>query len=158
MQHHANTSHAGTGAYGRLALMMFLSFLAMFALMYAMVDRFPNVLANINQAYMAALMLVPMAGLELLLMRHMYTHRVLNLIVLLVALGVGFTCWMGIRQQLAVTDEQFLRSMIPHHAGAILMCERAPIEDARIQQLCAEILHSQRSEIDRMRQILNQPD
>lgn len=158
MQHHAKPSHGSTRPYGRLALMMGLSFVAMFVLMYAMVDRLPNVLININQAYMAALMLVPMVGLELLLMRHMYTNRGLNLVVLLIALGVGVTCWIGIRQQVAVTDDQFLRSMIPHHAGAILMCERAPIEDPSIQQLCAEILRSQRSEIDRMRQILRLPD
>lgn len=158
MPQHAHPSHGATRVYRRLALMMGLSFLAMFALMYAMVDRLPNVLSNINQAYMAALMLVPMVGLELLLMRHMYTHRGLNLLVLLVALGIGVICWIGIRQQVAVTDQQFLRSMIPHHAGAILMCERAPIEDSRIRELCAEILRSQRSEIDRMRQILNAPD
>lgn len=158
MQHPAKPSHDNIRAYGRLALMMGLSFLAMFALMYAMVDRLPNMLVNINQAYMAGLMLVPMAGLELLLMRHMYPHRELNLVVLLVALGVGVGCWFGIRQQLAVTDDQFLRSMIPHHAGAILMCERARIEDPGIHELCAEILRSQRSEINRMREILLQPD
>jgi uncharacterized protein (DUF305 family) len=26
----------------------------------------------------------------------------------------------------AVGDDQFLRSMIPHHSGAILMCEQGP--------------------------------
>lgn len=154
MQHHTKTSHDSTAAYGRLALMMGLSFLAMFALMYAMVDRLPNALVNINQAYMAALMLVPMVALELLLMRHMYTHRMLNLVVLLVALGVGIGCWFGIRQQLAVTDDQFLRSMIPHHASAILMCEQNTLEDPRLQELCAQIVRSQSSEIDLMRNIL----
>jgi uncharacterized protein (DUF305 family) len=35
----------------------------------------------------------------------------------------------------AVGDKQFLRSMIPHHAGAILMCEKASIKDAEIRAL-----------------------
>ena len=39
----------------------------------------------------------------------------------LVALAV---LWILIRQQAAITDRQFLRSMIPHHAGAILMSTR----------------------------------
>ncbi|MBC8038212.1 MAG: hypothetical protein H7X89_13450 [Rhizobiales bacterium] len=33
----------------------------------------------------------------------------------------------------------------PHHAGAILMCEEAPIEDAEIKALCASIVEGQRS-------------
>ena len=39
--------------YGRLAIMAALSFVAMYALMYAMVDRFANVRPNLNQLYMA---------------------------------------------------------------------------------------------------------
>jgi uncharacterized protein (DUF305 family) len=50
-----------------------------------------------------------------------------------------------------VSDKQFLRSMIPHHAGAILMCEQAPIEDAEIKALCKNIVSSQQSEIDQMK-------
>ena len=45
----------------------------------------------------------------------------------------------------------FLRSMIPHHAGAILMCEQAPIQDAEIRQLCQTIISSQQQEIDQMK-------
>jgi uncharacterized protein (DUF305 family) len=44
--------------------------------------------------------------------------------------------------------------MIPHHAGAILMCERAPIQDAEIKQLCGEIISSQQKEIDQMKSML----
>jgi len=41
--------------------------------------------------------------------------------------------------------------MIPHHAGAILMCERAPLQDAEIQALCRTIVSGQRAEIDQMK-------
>jgi uncharacterized protein (DUF305 family) len=44
--------------------------------------------------------------------------------------------------------------MIPHHAGAVLMCEQAPIQDVEIKALCEEILRSQRREIDQMKAIL----
>ncbi len=38
--------------------------------------------------------------------------------------------------------------MIPHHAGAMLMCEEAPLRDPQIKELCAAIVASQRSEIE----------
>jgi uncharacterized protein (DUF305 family) len=63
---------------------------------------------------------------------------------------------MLIRQQTAISDKQFLRSMIPHHAGAILMCERASIQDSEIKELCKSIIASQQAEIDQMRAKLNE--
>jgi uncharacterized protein (DUF305 family) len=41
--------------------------------------------------------------------------------------------------------------MIPHHAGAILMCEKASLNDAEIRQLCMDIISGQQTEIDRMK-------
>lgn len=63
----------------------------------------------------------------------------------------GLVCFVLIRQQTGVTDRQFLRSMIPHHAGAILMCGEAPIRDADIQRLCTTIISGQQAEIDQMK-------
>jgi uncharacterized protein (DUF305 family) len=57
---------------------------------------------------------------------------------------------MFIRQQTAISDQQFLRSMIPHHAGAILMCEQAQIIDPQIEKLCGAIISSQQAEIQQM--------
>ena len=66
----------------------------------------------------------------------------------------GLIFFLLIRQQTAISDRQFLRSMIPHHAGAILMCEQATINDPEIQELCGAIISSQQSEIDQMKAIL----
>jgi len=55
--------------------MALLSFLAMYGLMYAMVDSAANVYPNLNQLYMAGLMTVPMVLLELALMGSMYDTR-----------------------------------------------------------------------------------
>jgi hypothetical protein len=65
---------------------------------------------------------------------------------------VGF--FALIRQQVAVTDGQFLRSMIPHHAGAILMCAKAPLQSSEIKQLCRSIVSSQEAEIRQMKSLL----
>jgi uncharacterized protein (DUF305 family) len=59
-----------------------------------------------------------------------------------------------IRTQTAITDSEFLRSMIPHHAGAILMCKEAPINGVEIKELCKTIISSQQAEIDQMKTIL----
>jgi uncharacterized protein (DUF305 family) len=48
--------------------------------------------------------------------------------------------------------------MIPHHAGVILMCEEASLEDAEIEKLCKDIKSSQQTEIDQMKEILQRLD
>ncbi len=137
--------------YSRLVLMTVLSFIAMYVLMYAMVDSFQNVYANINQIYMAGLMTAPMVMIELLVMGAMYQNRKANIVIFAVSAVALAACFVLIRTQAGVADEQFLRSMIPHHSGAILMCNEAPIQDAEIKELCAKIIAGQRSEIDQMR-------
>lgn len=149
--HSMNSKH-----YGRLLLMIALSFAAMYVLMYAMVNTLGNVYSSFNQFYMAGLMTAPMAVIELVLMGAMYHNKKLNAVIIaasLVALG-GF--WILIRQQTAISDKQFLRSMIPHHAGAILMCEKASLQDEQIKDLCRTIISGQQSEIDLMKARLAQ--
>jgi uncharacterized protein (DUF305 family) len=143
--------------YRRLLVMTVLSFVAMYVLMYAMVNTFANVYMNLNQVYMAGVMAASMVIIEVALMSGMYHNKRLNgaIIVASVIALAGF--WLMIRQQTAISDRQFLRSMIPHHAGALLMCSKAPIRDAQIKTLCEGILASQQSEIDQMRAMLKRP-
>jgi hypothetical protein len=139
------------GHYLRLSLMILLSFVSMYILMYAMADRLDNIYPNLNQFYMAGLMVAPMLVIELVLMGAMYPDKKRN--GLLVAVGViaALAFWFLIRQQVGITDRQFLESMIPHHAGAILMCEQSPSHDPDIVKLCGEIVVSQRAEIALMK-------
>jgi hypothetical protein len=136
------------------AVMLVLSFISMYVLMYAMVDRLSNVLPNLNQLYMAGLMVAPMAVIELLLMRSMFPDRRKNAITLVVAV-LGFVVfWLAIRMQIGIGDRQFLKSMVPHHAGAVLICERLKGDDPQIRRLCNEIVASQKSEIALMKSML----
>lgn len=146
--------HKHERPYMRLAIMAGLSFVAMFALMYAMVDRFANIYPNLNQAYMAALMAAPMVAIEIILMASMYPSKLTNALILAASALVLVGAFGAIRQQAAIGDDEFLRSMIPHHASAILMCEQASLIDAEVRQLCGAIMESQRREIDAMKQIL----
>ena len=84
----------------------------------------------------------------------MYRNRRLNIALIVLSVVALAAFWFLIRFQAGVRDEQFLRSMIPHHAGAILMCRKAPIEDAEIRSLCRQIIESQQREIDQMKDIL----
>jgi uncharacterized protein (DUF305 family) len=137
--------------YGRLLPMAGLSFLSMYVLMYAMVDRFANAYMQLNQVYMAGLMAAPMVVIELALMRDMYPDTRRNIIISAGSLLALVLLWVVIREQAAITDKQFLRSMIPHHAGAILMCQEASLRDPEIKRLCVKIVSGQQSEIDQMK-------
>ena len=146
--------HDASSHYLRLLAMAALSFLAMYALMYAMVDRMANVHPNINQAWMAGLMTASMVIIELLLMGRMYPRKGWNAAIIALGTLALISLWFAIRQQTAVDDRQFLKSMIPHHAGAILMCEQADLHDPEILALCASIIEGQQAEIDRMHAML----
>jgi hypothetical protein len=148
---HANHPAPSATHYRALLGMAVLSYIAMYVLMYAMVDTPGNVFNNINQVYMAALMAAPMLLIELVLMRAMYPNRRLNAVLAAGAVTVMLLCWFGIRQQMGVSDRQFVRSMIPHHAGALLMCRENRLSDPELQQLCREIIASQEREIGLMK-------
>ncbi|HEY9560023.1 MAG TPA: DUF305 domain-containing protein [Anseongella sp.] len=147
---HAAMKHSGN-PYLKLFVMAVLSFLSMYILMYAMVDSIKNVYPNINQFYMASLMAMPMIIIELVLMGKMYSNKKLNavLITLSSLALVGF--FLLIQNQIAVSDRQFLKGMIPHHAAAILMSEQSQVEDPEIKKLQQEIISSQQREIDWMK-------
>jgi hypothetical protein len=151
------SDHAHHMPYLRLLGMVVLSFLAMYLLMYAMVDEFSHVFNNINQVYMAGLMAAPMVLIELLLMQSMYPNRRWNIALLIAAVVALAGFWFLIREQTFVSDRQFLRSMIPHHAGAILMCEKNELQEDRVRALCREIIRSQRAEIAQMQTWLAEP-
>lgn len=148
MQHNQHGEH---NHYLRLLVMIGLSFISMYVLMYSMVNTFGDVYNSVNQFYMAGLMTAPMVVIELLLMSSMYKNTKLNALVIGASCVVGIAFLLFIRQQTAVGDRQFLRSMIPHHSGAILMCQEASIGDQRIKDLCKTIISGQQAEIDQMR-------
>ena len=140
--------------YARLAAMTVLSFLSMYVFMYSMVNASRDVYNSLNQVYMAGVMTAPMVVIELLVMSGMYENKKLNAALIAIGVAAGTACFAFIRQQTAIGDRQFLRSMIPHHSGAILMCQDAAIEDQRIRELCKTIVAGQQTEIDQMRAIL----
>ena len=133
--------------YARLLGMTILHFMAMYGLMYAMVATAADIFPNNNQLYMAALMTSPMLLIELWLMGGMYPRKAVNAVLILAGLVLLGGSFLLIRQQTLIDDRQFLKSMIPHHSGAILMCGEAPIRDPEVRALCTGIIESQAREI-----------
>ncbi len=149
-----HSSGKQVNSYYKLAYMLLASFVAMYALMYAMVDSFANVFNSYNQFYMAGLMTMPMLVIELLLMGMMYKNKKLNSILIGLGVILGFTFWSLIRTQTGVDDIQFVRSMIPHHGGAVLMCENVKLTDPELIQFCQNIVAGQNGEIEQMKRIM----
>ena len=146
-----------TGHYGKLGLNLAASVVIMYLVMFAMIDTLGEFYNNLNMVYMALMMVSPMAILMLLMMRSMYHNKRLNLLLHAGFAGLFLLAFAGIRAQAAIGDVQFLRSMIPHHSGAILMCREASLDDPEIRELCFKpngIVQSQRQEIEQMRRIL----
>lgn len=150
----SHEDHGKQNHYARLLVMTVISFIAMYVLMYAMVDRFANVYPSFNQFYMAGLMAASMVAIELLVMGGMYPNKKRNLLLIAASLGALALFWILIRQQTAIGDRQFVKSMIPHHSGAILMCRQATLTDPELKRLCEGIVSGQQQEIDQMNAIL----
>ena len=95
-----------------------------------------------------------MVFIELAVMNKMYPNKKLNYTLIVGSLVLALAFFGLIRVQAGVGNRQFIRSMIPHHSGAILMCRRATIDDAELKTLCVQIVESQQREIDQMIGIL----
>ena len=137
--------------YINLLFVVILSFISMYVLMYIMVNTFANVYPNLNQLYMAGVMTVPMLLIELLLMRSMYNNKKVNTFIIVFSLAIFILLIGFIRNQTAISDKEFLKSMIPHHAAALLMCKNSSLQDQEIKELCKTIGSTQQSEIDFMK-------
>lgn len=147
-------SKSSIKSYIRLLVALSISYVVMVIIMFSRVNVFSNVFLSLNQIYMAGLMVAPMLIIMLTVMGSMYQNKQLNIVLLVVGTALIGLFWMLVRTQTGVGNQQFLRSMIPHHASAILVCEQASITDSRIQQLCEEIIESQEREIREMKALM----
>ena len=155
--HNGKHEHADHGE-GRPYLMfwinMALGLIVMYVVMFSMIDGFQDFRNNLNMFYMAVTMWAPMGIFMLATMSVMFPNRSVNIVLYVVfALLTAGSFW-ATRSQALIDDGQFIDSMIPHHSGAILMCQEAKLSDPEVIRLCEAIKRSQRQEIDEMKAIL----
>ena len=153
MSHAANAAHAAH-PYRKLFIELALDFVIMFFVMYAMIASTRHLYFNIGNVYMTLMMVAPMLALMILFMGKMYPSTSTNRLLVGLAALIFAVGWFGMREQLGVGDAQFLRSMIPHHSGAILMCDKAKLTDPETVKLCHNIVAAQEREIAQMQAIL----
>ncbi|MGE3476066.1 MAG: DUF305 domain-containing protein [Rhodospirillaceae bacterium] len=140
--------------YKHLIVTTLINAVIMYLVMYTMINGLPDFYNNINQLYMVFMMAAPMVTIMLIDMKSMFKDKRLNLILHASAAALVILGFAGMRTQAAVGDSQFLRAMIPHHSGAILMCREASLTDPEIEKLCEGIIKSQQAEIDQMKAML----
>lgn len=144
--------------YKALAATVGIHFFIMLALTYSGVFRFEHIYLNLNRFYMAVIMVAPMVILMMIFMGRMFGNKKLNIALYSLSAVLFIGGFFAIRSQALVGNEQFLKSMIPHHSIAIKTCEKADITDAEIKQLCKEIVEAQREEISQMEDIMKRLD
>ena len=154
MKNHQHQHQHSEKPYTGLAVMTAIHFIFMLAMSYLMVDVANDIFLNLNSLYMALWMVAPSVVVMLVLMKSMYPKETLNKVLIALSTLIFVLSFLFIREQTLVGDTQFLRSMIPHHSGAVLMCEKAEISDPEIQALCKEIINGQKQEIEQMNSIL----
>jgi hypothetical protein len=126
----------------------------MFAVMYTMVEVRDDMILNLNQFYMTMMMVLPMTIGMLLLMPSMYPNKKLNSLLYGLSTLLFLFFFYFMRSQTFIDDRQFLKSMIPHHSGALLMCKKANLTDPEVIKFCKGVIETQDQEIKIMKQML----
>lgn len=142
------------GHYSKFLLMLLVSFVIMYGVMFLNVASTDHIYLNLNRLYMALLMVAPMALVMLAFMPMMYKDKKLNTLIIVASLAVIVGAFAMLRNQTAVGDKQFMHSMIPHHSSAILVSGQANLQDPEVQELARQIIKTQEKEIAQMKKIL----
>jgi hypothetical protein len=140
--------------YLRFLLMLATSFIIMYAVMFLNAWQFDHVRLSLTRLYMTILMVAPMAIVMLLYMQHMYTNKRRNVMIFISASALFVLSFWALRNQLGISDVQYMKAMIPHHSSAILTSERATISDPEVRKLADEIIKAQEEEIAEMKRII----
>lgn len=141
--------------YVKFGVILLVSLGLMWVLSMSMVRSIDHFYFNLSNFWMALLMVSAMAIVMILGMWSMFKNKWAN-----IAMLVGFAVLFGAvfalgRTETFVGNEQFLKSMIPHHSRAILVCQESNITDPEIIDLCHSIVTSQQDEITQMQSILD---
>ncbi|SDI25726.1 protein of unknown function [Arthrobacter subterraneus] len=140
--------------YVKFGIILLVSLAVMWTLSMSMVRTVDHFYYNLSNFWMALLMVSGMAVVMVIGMWAMFQNRKAN-----IAMLAGFALlFVGVfalgRTETFVGNEQFLKSMIPHHSRAILVCQESDITDPEIEELCTEIVDTQQKEIAQMKSIL----
>ncbi|MFD2907585.1 DUF305 domain-containing protein [Flavobacterium ardleyense] len=140
--------------YLKFGLMMLLSFVIMYAVMFLNVAVFEHIKLSLTRTYMTLLMVSPMAISMLLFMWKMYPNQKTNYSIIIAASLVFVTSLLMLRNQTLITDVQYMKAMIPHHSSAIMTSSNVDFKDAELKKLAEDIIIAQEKEIKQMNEMI----
>lgn len=141
-------------SYLKFGLMILVSTVVMFAMMYLNVFQLAHIYYSQTRLFMALMMGAAMAIIMLLFMWKMYQNKKWNIGILIVSTLVFFGSLFMVRSQTAVDDVKWMKAMIPHHSIAILTSTNADIEDPEVKELAESIIQTQKEEIAEMKRLI----
>ncbi|MAM19981.1 MAG: DUF305 domain-containing protein [Bacteroidota bacterium] len=140
--------------YGKFFLMLLLSFIAMYIVMYLNTYEFDHVYFSLTRLYMTCLGIAAMAVIMLSLMLGMYKNQKKNLAIYAGSFLLFISALYLVRAQKPIGDVLYMKAMIPHHSIAIMTSKRADLKDPETKKLAEEIIEAQKREIAQMKKII----
>ncbi|SFB09430.1 DUF305 domain-containing protein [Algoriphagus aquimarinus] len=141
-------------SYVKFAAMMAVSFVIMYAVMFLNADLFEHVMLSTTRTYMTILMIAPMAISMMLFMWGMYENKKANYMILASAVIIFIGTLTMLRNQTMIADVQWMKAMIPHHSSAIMVSQKAHLQDPEAQKLAQDIIEAQKKEIAQMNEMI----
>ena len=145
-------------SYKTFFQMIITSSVLMYILMYLHTYQLGHVFFSETRLYMNLIMTAVMALVMLWFMRHMYTDKKINQMIVGGSIALFALSLFLVRSQVLVDDVDYMEAMIPHHSIAILTSSRAQIEDPRVRELADEIISAQEREIAEMKKLIEELD
>ena len=150
----SNIPHMTAMSYKMFSIMMAISFLIMYCVMFLNMDKLVHYHTSMTRIYMALLMVAPMAVIMMVMMGNMYPNKKLNISIIIGGIVLFIIILIGLRTQTPIGDVQYMKAMIPHHSSAIMTSKSANIKDSEVRKLADGIIASQEREIAQMENIL----
>jgi len=151
MQQHTSEQNVGNKMYLKFALMILLSFIAMYITMYFNTYQLDHIYFSLTRFYMACLGISAMTVIMLLFMKSMFKNKKANIAILAASVLLFSGALTLVRTQTPIGDILYMKAMIPHHSIAILTSKRANIKDPEVRKLADGIIQAQEKEIAEMK-------
>jgi len=158
MENKGNMQSMKGMSYKMFAIMMVISFIIMYGVMFLNVDDASHIYLSTTRTYMSLLMVSSMAVVMMLMMGKMYPNKKINTGVIIGGIVLFGLVLAGLRTQTPIGDVHYMKAMIPHHSSAIMVSKHANIQDPEVKKLSEGIIASQEKEIAEMKAILERMD
>lgn len=146
--------HQNDKPYLKFAVIMAVSFILMYAVMFLNVAEFNHIFNSLTRIYMTTLMIATMAISMMLFMWKMYPNKKVNYGIISFSTIVFFGTLYLLRTQTPINDVQYMKAMIPHHSSAIMTSSNATFKDPEVKKLAQDIIEAQEREIAQMKQMI----